>query len=78
MSTEDSRYGGSDGKTQGQIMICFAFVVSSTITPSPKHLRYLFICLQGHYERIVGEKDAELVIKKKKETETFANCKSLV
>uniref|UniRef100_H3DLQ0 Synaptonemal complex protein 1 n=1 Tax=Tetraodon nigroviridis TaxID=99883 RepID=H3DLQ0_TETNG len=32
---------------------------------------------KGHYERIVGEKDAELVIKKKKETETFANCKSL-
>lgn len=36
VSTEDSRYGGIDGKTQGQVMICFAVAVSSAVTP--KHL----------------------------------------
>eukprot|EP00066_Takifugu_rubripes_P022788 XP_011612054.1 PREDICTED: synaptonemal complex protein 1 [Takifugu rubripes] len=32
---------------------------------------------KGHYEQIVGEKDAELVMRKKKETEALAHYKSL-
>lgn len=42
VSTEDSRYGGIDGKTQGQVTICFAVAVSSAV--APKHLFFdLFI-----------------------------------
>lgn len=31
VSTEDSRYGGVDGKTQGQAMICSGVTVSSAV-----------------------------------------------
>lgn len=85
MSAEDGRYGCTNGKTQGKVILDYIFSLLKCSCKARLSIKTAIVSEgtllcheQSQYDRMVEEKDAELEENKRKEMEAVSSRTSLV